>query len=63
MVKEFFYLLSFYLFKMKFSKRYIADMLGFIFAVTAGKGVERVTDYHLQQNHKLSEPFEQIGKR
>jgi hypothetical protein len=32
------------------------------FAVTAGKGVKRVTDYLLQQHHKLSEPFWQIGK-
>jgi hypothetical protein len=32
------------------------------FAVTAGKGVKRVTDYLLQQHHKLSEPFLQLGK-
>ena len=27
------------------------------YADTAGKGVKRVTDYLLQQHHKLSEPF------
>jgi hypothetical protein len=39
--KDFFIWPSFYLFKMKFSQQYIADMLG---GVTAGKGVKRVTD-------------------
>jgi hypothetical protein len=32
------------------------------FAVTAGKWVERVTDYLLQQHHKLSVPVQQIDK-
>jgi hypothetical protein len=59
MVTGFFYLAVFYLFKMKFSQRYIADLIGVACnsRFSAGKGVERVTDYLLQQHHKLSEPF------
>ncbi len=51
-------LVVFYLIKIKFSQRYIADIHSVAcIAVTAGKGVKRVTDYILQQHHKLSESF------
>jgi hypothetical protein len=48
MVKEFFYMASGILPLAQHCMQ---------FAVTARKGVERVTDYLLQQHHKLSEPF------
>jgi hypothetical protein len=62
----FFICLSFLKFKMKFSQRYIADTHGVacnsrLPQTNASKGYP-VTDYLLQQHHKLSEPFEQIGK-
>jgi hypothetical protein len=33
-----------------------------VIAVIAGKGVQRVIDYLLQQHNKLFEPYRKIGK-
>jgi hypothetical protein len=57
MVKGFFLISSsFYLIEIKFSQRYIADIHSVVcIAITAGNGVQRVTDYLVQQYHKLSE--------
>jgi hypothetical protein len=64
MVEGFFIWPSLYIFKIKFSRRYIADILAGACnsRLPQAKGVYRVTDYLLQQHRKLSEPFQQIGK-
>jgi hypothetical protein len=57
--KNFFIWPSFYLFKRKFLQavNYLHSLRCMQPSVTAGIGVQRVTDYLLQQYKKLSEAF------